>query len=74
LYCLGPMLRADHWETTAVAELRTHAEALTTHLLDDALHGSRPVASQLHHGHMPAGMVRDGKRHFRGGNRIASLR
>lgn len=32
LYCLGPMLRGDHWETTAVAELRAHAEALAEHL------------------------------------------
>lgn len=32
LYCLGPLLRADHWESTAVAELRTHAEELAMHL------------------------------------------
>jgi carboxymethylenebutenolidase len=30
------MLRAAHWETTAVAELRTHAEALAAHLAGDA--------------------------------------
>jgi uncharacterized NAD(P)/FAD-binding protein YdhS len=32
LYYLGPMLRADHWDATAVAELRTHAERLAKHL------------------------------------------
>ncbi len=33
LYYIGPMLRADHWETTAVPELRRHAELLAQHLL-----------------------------------------
>ncbi len=32
LYYLGPMLRADHWEATAVPELRAHAEQLARHL------------------------------------------
>lgn len=32
LYYIGPMLRADHWETTAAAELRVHAERLAHHL------------------------------------------
>jgi uncharacterized NAD(P)/FAD-binding protein YdhS len=32
LYYLGPMLRADTWEATAVPELRQHAERLTRHL------------------------------------------
>jgi uncharacterized NAD(P)/FAD-binding protein YdhS len=32
LYYLGPMLRADHWEATAAAELRDHAELLAAHL------------------------------------------
>ncbi len=32
LYCVGPMLRADHWESTAVTELRVHAEQLARHL------------------------------------------
>lgn len=36
LYYLGPMLRADHWEATAVPELRTHAEQLARHLTDPA--------------------------------------
>jgi uncharacterized NAD(P)/FAD-binding protein YdhS len=34
LYYLGPMLRADHWEATAAAELRDHAESLAAHLVD----------------------------------------
>lgn len=33
LYYIGPMLRADHWEATAVQELRVHAEQLAWHLL-----------------------------------------
>ena len=32
LYYLGPMLRADHWESTAAPELRNHAERLAGHL------------------------------------------
>jgi uncharacterized NAD(P)/FAD-binding protein YdhS len=32
LYYLGPMLRADHLEATAAAELRDHAEQLAEHL------------------------------------------
>jgi uncharacterized NAD(P)/FAD-binding protein YdhS len=32
LYYLGPMLRADHWEVTAAAELRDHADLLAAHL------------------------------------------
>jgi uncharacterized NAD(P)/FAD-binding protein YdhS len=34
LYYLGPMLRADHLDATAAAELREHAEHLTAHLTD----------------------------------------
>jgi uncharacterized NAD(P)/FAD-binding protein YdhS len=33
LYYLGPMLRAEHWEATAVGELRGHAERLAEALL-----------------------------------------
>jgi uncharacterized NAD(P)/FAD-binding protein YdhS len=33
LYYLGPMLRADHWDATAAAELRDHAERLASHLV-----------------------------------------
>lgn len=32
LYYIGPMLRPSHWETTAVQELRAHAEQLAHHL------------------------------------------
>ena len=32
LFYLGPMLRADSWETTAVGELRVHAQQLATAL------------------------------------------
>jgi uncharacterized NAD(P)/FAD-binding protein YdhS len=32
LYYVGPMLRADHWEATAVQELREHAERLARQL------------------------------------------
>jgi uncharacterized NAD(P)/FAD-binding protein YdhS len=32
LFYLGPMLRAAHWEATAAAELRGHAEQLARHL------------------------------------------
>ncbi len=32
LYYVGPMLRADHWEATAVQELREHAEKLARQL------------------------------------------
>jgi uncharacterized NAD(P)/FAD-binding protein YdhS len=33
LYYLGPMLRADHLDATAAAELRDHAERLASHLV-----------------------------------------
>ena len=34
VFYLGPLLRAAHWETTAVAELREYAAQLAQHLLD----------------------------------------
>ncbi len=34
LFYIGPMLRADYWEATAVGELRTHAEQLAAALLE----------------------------------------
>jgi uncharacterized NAD(P)/FAD-binding protein YdhS len=37
LYYLGPMLRADHLEATAAAELRDHAEKLAEHLVSERL-------------------------------------
>jgi uncharacterized NAD(P)/FAD-binding protein YdhS len=33
-FYVGPQLRADYWEATAAAELRSHAERLATHLAD----------------------------------------
>ena len=33
VYYIGPMLRADHWEVTAAAELRERAEELSRHLI-----------------------------------------
>jgi uncharacterized NAD(P)/FAD-binding protein YdhS len=35
LFYVGPMLRADHWEATAVGELRGHAEQLAGLLATD---------------------------------------
>jgi uncharacterized NAD(P)/FAD-binding protein YdhS len=37
LYYLGPMLRADHLDATAAAELRDHAERLAAHLVGGCL-------------------------------------
>jgi uncharacterized NAD(P)/FAD-binding protein YdhS len=37
LYYVGPMLRPDHWESTAVPELREHATRLAQHLSSPAL-------------------------------------
>jgi uncharacterized NAD(P)/FAD-binding protein YdhS len=34
LFYIGPMLRADYWEATAVGELRIHAERLAVALLE----------------------------------------
>jgi uncharacterized NAD(P)/FAD-binding protein YdhS len=33
LFYLGPMLRAEHWEATAVGELRIHAQRLAAALV-----------------------------------------
>jgi uncharacterized NAD(P)/FAD-binding protein YdhS len=41
VFYLGPMLRAAHWETTAVAELREYAAQLARHLIE------RPRAQPL---------------------------
>ena len=40
LYYVGPMLRPRYWETTAVPELRVHAERLAWHLAGDAGSGA----------------------------------
>lgn len=45
LYCLGPMLRADHWEATAALELRDHALRLAAHLGDSSRLQLVPTAS-----------------------------
>jgi uncharacterized NAD(P)/FAD-binding protein YdhS len=37
LYYLGPMLRPEHWESTAVPELREHAARLAQHLAGPVL-------------------------------------
>jgi uncharacterized NAD(P)/FAD-binding protein YdhS len=37
LYYIGPMLRASHWESTAVQELRGHAERLAQELTVDSI-------------------------------------
>lgn len=55
LYYIGPMLRAAHWETTAVPELRHHAARLAQHLLeprpqlDPGRHGRPPTRSAVLH-------------------------
>jgi uncharacterized NAD(P)/FAD-binding protein YdhS len=43
LYYVGPMLRPDHWESTAVPELRAHATRLAHHLTSAVL--KRTVAN-----------------------------
>jgi uncharacterized NAD(P)/FAD-binding protein YdhS len=49
IYYLGPMLRGQHWEVTAVQELRVHAERLAAHLsapvaLADSVTSANPSA------------------------------
>jgi uncharacterized NAD(P)/FAD-binding protein YdhS len=54
LYYVGPLLRANHWETTATRELRDHAERLAYHLVtpsgawraDQAPRRPSPVSGQ----------------------------
>ena len=43
VFNVGPMLRADHWEATAVAELRIHAQQLAEHLFS-RWHGGKADA------------------------------
>ncbi len=43
VFYVGPMLRADHWEATAVGELRMHAQNLAEYLLS-RLDGSNAAA------------------------------
>ena len=44
LHYLGPMLRADHWEATAAAELAAHAQRLADHLCTSDRAGSPSAA------------------------------
>ncbi|MES2510109.1 MAG: FAD/NAD(P)-binding protein [Pseudomonadota bacterium] len=37
LYYIGPFLKADYWEATAVPELRVHAQALARQIAEQAL-------------------------------------
>jgi uncharacterized NAD(P)/FAD-binding protein YdhS len=59
LFYLGPMLRADHWEATAVGELRQHAEGLAAvlklHGAPGLTHSSSSPTSPLHDAHLAAG-------------------
>jgi len=34
LWCVGPMLKAQYWEATAVPELRIHAQQLALTLVE----------------------------------------
>ncbi len=57
LFYIGPMLRADHWETTAVQELRGYAERLACHLLTAARARprlERPLAHEMPGRPLPA--------------------
>jgi len=46
LFYVGPLLRADYWEATAVGELRMHAERLARHLADRLPYAAeRPASS-----------------------------
>jgi uncharacterized NAD(P)/FAD-binding protein YdhS len=45
LFYVGPMLRAQHWEATAVAELRAHAEGLAQALLRISVSQSAPLVA-----------------------------
>jgi uncharacterized NAD(P)/FAD-binding protein YdhS len=79
LFCLGPMLRAMHWEATAVAELRRHAELLAMRLSQgrsaaaEARAGHGGIPSWLHGGHMPEGSVAGPNRHFSRKSAVARL-
>jgi uncharacterized NAD(P)/FAD-binding protein YdhS len=50
LFYLGPMLRAAHWEATAVGELRVRAEALAAalanHTVRESSHDTRLIDSE----------------------------
>jgi len=50
IYYIGPMLRPRYWETTAVQELRAHAEQLACHLAasNSARWALRPASEARH--------------------------
>jgi uncharacterized NAD(P)/FAD-binding protein YdhS len=48
LFYVGPLLRAEHWESTAAHELRGHAEQLATHLTSSAGTLSEPLGPRPH--------------------------
>jgi uncharacterized NAD(P)/FAD-binding protein YdhS len=48
LYALGPLLRGEYWEMTAVPELRAAAKALATELAAVALEESPQNRPMLH--------------------------
>lgn len=50
LYYIGPMLRPDHWESTAVPELREHAARLAQHLAGPLLMRHRPYSDGVRYG------------------------
>ncbi|HEX2092850.1 MAG TPA: aminotransferase class I/II-fold pyridoxal phosphate-dependent enzyme [Longimicrobiaceae bacterium] len=50
LFYVGPMLKAEHWESTAVPELRVHAAQLAAHLRGIRVPASPPTG--------PAGRLR----------------
>jgi uncharacterized NAD(P)/FAD-binding protein YdhS len=45
LFLAGPLLKADHWESTAVPELRVHAARLAAHLRGTAAAVLAPAAA-----------------------------
>jgi uncharacterized NAD(P)/FAD-binding protein YdhS len=53
LFYLGPMLRATHWETTAVTELRDYAAQLARHLIATP-RARAPRLVRSHHAHAHA--------------------
>jgi uncharacterized NAD(P)/FAD-binding protein YdhS len=49
LYYVGPMLRADYWEATAVQELREHAERLASELVKPESGSARHAREMRRH-------------------------
>ncbi len=50
LFYVGPLLRATHWESTAVTELREHVRHLAAHLLDQSVNAPARIAAAVPHG------------------------